>query len=436
MANGTNIFDFDNDTLAEFLVKVATGGTYDDVFTTLKTDLVAATAVQIPENGGQLWSNGMDDYLQATYAFFYKKTATWGLDTQAALQALGSDDGIAVNDQGWAKTTQTQYYCASIDSPTTSTWTAVPAGGLSRQAAYNGGGSVTTAGPAYSTTGPASIEFSSSSAGVAITADTALELTSDSAGVDVVAATDITIAAAANVAVTATTGAIDITASAGDTTVKGVNAILEGLTQGATNPGGDAIVKSGPGGSTSGDSGDVELTVGALTSGTIGVVHITNTCLQIQETATVPGGAVTAGKGKYWVKNTVPSKPFFTGDDDVDIDLSGGGGSSFAYVDKGNVSGAVTIDWTAGNYQRMRLTGNVTLTYTDPDDGDTSLVLEIEQDGTGGRSVTWDGGVTTPNGVVQQPATALNSITTFRHMHNSGVYRVEDPQGGGLGFLT
>ncbi len=67
-----------------------------------------------------------------------------------------------------------------------------------------------------------------------------------------------------------------------------------------------------------------------------------------------------------------------------------------AYFDE-EVSASSTIDWTQGNKQSITLTGDVTLTFTDPN-GPCNLILKIVQDSTGGHSVTfpsnvkWEGG--------------------------------------------
>lgn len=57
----------------------------------------------------------------------------------------------------------------------------------------------------------------------------------------------------------------------------------------------------------------------------------------------------------------------------------------------GNVTGAVTVDIANGNMQSMTLTGNVTLTISNPaPTGNFGyLTLFITQDGTGGRTVTF-----------------------------------------------
>lgn len=72
--------------------------------------------------------------------------------------------------------------------------------------------------------------------------------------------------------------------------------------------------------------------------------------------------------------------------------------------DDGNSSTAKTIDWSEGNVHKLTLTGNCTLTFTDPTyhsgGGTTSTVLTIKliQDGTGSRTVTWPASVKWPGG--------------------------------------
>ncbi len=70
---------------------------------------------------------------------------------------------------------------------------------------------------------------------------------------------------------------------------------------------------------------------------------------------------------------------------EVDIEFPGQYGALYNH---GNVSGAVTVDWDNGNMQRLRLTGDVTLTLTNPTVGRRYLLI-LEQDGTGSRLVTW-----------------------------------------------
>lgn len=70
---------------------------------------------------------------------------------------------------------------------------------------------------------------------------------------------------------------------------------------------------------------------------------------------------------------------------EVDTEFAGQYGG---YHNLGDVTGAVTVDWDNGNMQRMRLTGNVTFTFTNPTVGRRYLLL-IEQDTVGSRTVTW-----------------------------------------------
>jgi len=62
--------------------------------------------------------------------------------------------------------------------------------------------------------------------------------------------------------------------------------------------------------------------------------------------------------------------------------------------DAGNVTGALSIDYTNGNYQYMTLTGNISsLTITNPPiSGRVGFItLEMNQDGTGSRTLTLAG---------------------------------------------
>lgn len=59
-----------------------------------------------------------------------------------------------------------------------------------------------------------------------------------------------------------------------------------------------------------------------------------------------------------------------------------------AEINNGNSGTSKTIDWTAGNKQKITMTGNCTLSFTAPA-GPCSLTLRLIQDGTGTRIVTW-----------------------------------------------
>ena len=78
-------------------------------------------------------------------------------------------------------------------------------------------------------------------------------------------------------------------------------------------------------------------------------------------------------------------------------------------IDNGDSGVADTIDWTLGNKQKTKLTGNATLTFTDPG-GPTSLVYRVVQDATGSRTVTWPATVKWPGGVIPVLSTGANAI--------------------------
>ena len=63
----------------------------------------------------------------------------------------------------------------------------------------------------------------------------------------------------------------------------------------------------------------------------------------------------------------------------------------------GNVTGAVTIDLAliTAHYHTMTLTGNITFTFSNPpiNNREISFILDITQDATGGRVVTWPASV-------------------------------------------
>jgi len=60
-------------------------------------------------------------------------------------------------------------------------------------------------------------------------------------------------------------------------------------------------------------------------------------------------------------------------------------------------TGSITIDWRKGNKAKLRLDANTTLSFTDPSNV-CSLLLMVIQDGTGSRTITWPANVKWPGG--------------------------------------
>lgn len=107
-------------------------------------------------------------------------------------------------------------------------------------------------------------------------------------------------------------------------TIRGGNALSGATAGGAVQvAGGDSTgsgasgsmtVKSGDCQGSTGNASNVILASGTVNSGTLGVVQISNTCLEIAEAAAVPGATIGAGYGRFWVENTAPSRAKFTDD--------------------------------------------------------------------------------------------------------------------------
>ena len=78
-------------------------------------------------------------------------------------------------------------------------------------------------------------------------------------------------------------------------------------------------------------------------------------------------------------------------------------------IDNSNSGAAKTIDWTAGNKQKVTLSANCTFTFTAPT-GPTNLLLKMTQDGTGSRTVTWPAAVKWPQGIDPTLSTGAGDI--------------------------
>lgn len=79
----------------------------------------------------------------------------------------------------------------------------------------------------------------------------------------------------------------------------------------------------------------------------------------------------------------------------------------------GNITGATAIDFDVrGNYMTATLTGNVTFSFSNARVG-TTYVLVLQQDGTGGRTITWPAGIRWPGGTAPTPNTTANRVSIF-----------------------
>jgi hypothetical protein len=78
-------------------------------------------------------------------------------------------------------------------------------------------------------------------------------------------------------------------------------------------------------------------------------------------------------------------------------------------VDLGNISGAVTINCNNGFRFKGVLVGNVAISFSNVKDG-KPIELDLIQDATGGRTVSWSGGVIWANNTAP-------SVTTTGGQH-------------------
>lgn len=79
-------------------------------------------------------------------------------------------------------------------------------------------------------------------------------------------------------------------------------------------------------------------------------------------------------------------------------------------VVSGSVSGTVGLDLSTANFFRHTLTGGTTFEFNNPegDPAGNSLTLIVQQDGTGGHSITWPSSVEWDGGSAPSLSTSAN----------------------------
>lgn len=94
-----------------------------------------------------------------------------------------------------------------------------------------------------------------------------------------------------------------------------------------------------------------------------------------------------------------------------------------ALITKGAVGATETIDWTAGSDQTIVLDDNCVLSFTDPGSSVTSnLILRIQQDATGSRTVTWPASVRWAGGVAPTLTTTATRFDIFEFWFDGTYY--------------
>lgn len=132
----------------------------------------------------------------------------------------------------------------------------------------------------------------------------------------------------------------------------------------------------------------------------------------------------TAGQFKLLNPRSAGEASDFT----FDKDLSIGKVASFSAVhDYGSItSTSKAIDWNNGNKQKITLApssgNNITLTFTDPP-GPTDVKIEVIQDGSGSRTVTWPASVKWPgNGQAPTLSSGAGDIDLIAFYFNGSTY--------------
>lgn len=92
-----------------------------------------------------------------------------------------------------------------------------------------------------------------------------------------------------------------------------------------------------------------------------------------------------------------------------------------AEVDNGDSGAADTIDWTKGNKQKSTLTNNCTFTFTEPG-GVCNLILELHQDATGSRTVTWPASVKWPDSTAPTLSAGANAVDIIAFYYDGTNY--------------
>lgn len=130
-----------------------------------------------------------------------------------------------------------------------------------------------------------------------------------------------------------------------------------------------------------------------------------------------PGYITLRRTGTYWTEITRSTV----------VSGSGGGGGGHTFSDQGDVGTSKDVVWTVADRQRIRLTADCTLTFSNPASDDL-LTLVISQDATGSRTVTWPAEV--QNTDVITYSTVANTATAVQFWFDSTLLKYTPVVGG------
>lgn len=165
-----------------------------------------------------------------------------------------------------------------------------------------------------------------------------------------------------------------------------------------------------------------QLLIGKTSDNSLNLATITGTADQI----TVTNGAASITLSTPQSINTTSTPRF------ARIGLGTGAGATAVitttgqvntgYYANGSSGAAATISWNNGMVQKITLTDAATLTFSNPISGVAQYRLDLTQDGTGSRTVTWPGTVVWQGGSAPTLTTAAGKTDICTFMYNGTNY--------------
>lgn len=153
-----------------------------------------------------------------------------------------------------------------------------------------------------------------------------------------------------------------------------------------------------------------------------GVIQAYNASMTLQAPHGTPRVTIDQTTGLATFANSVKVTSYLGlgADPDSSARMVAAGQYYSSRYDNGDSGASKTINWDNGNVQRLRLTANCTLTLSNPKSGGRYL-LELVQDSTGGRTVTWPSTVKWPGGTAPTLSGA-NKVDIIALSWNGTVY--------------
>jgi hypothetical protein len=233
----------------------------------------------------------------------------------------------------------------------------------------------------------------------------------------------------------------------GQSNVAGANFTIAGSQGTGSAAGGSIILQTAPaGGSGTSQNALVDaLTLTGNSSGTVGATFAASTLISWSGASTLssPSNGVirlansaATDFGRLQFGGTTSSFPAIKrssatlqvrlADDSAYADLAVKGltanGQYYSVrYDAGNSGTALTLDFNNGNCQLVTLTGNITFTFSNPQPG-ARYLLELKQDGTGSRTVTWPAAVKWSGGVAPTLTTTAGQTDIICLYYNGTNY--------------